>query len=338
MSKKTKVLLLFDSPYVKPRGYDYVEEFKDEENWYTEKDVYRALLDNGYQVCLLGLCDSIEPLFEQVREIPPDVIFNLAEVFNQKSHLDKNVAAVLEMLGVPYTGASAANLFVCNDKALAKKILRFHRIPVARFHTFYRKHKVWLPKYLKLPLVVKPLSEEASRGISLASIVDSEAAMMERVSFIHHNMNRDAIVEEYIEGREMYATVFGTKRLQVFSLREMIFGNLPEDEPRIATYKAKWDDKYRARWDIRSVFVSKISSSLEKKIKDICKRAYRALNLEGYVRFDIRVREDERVYIIEPNANPCIARVDEVAQSAQKDGITYPALIRKIVSLALNHR
>lgn len=334
--KKLKILLLFDSPCARPRGYEYKEEFQDKENWYTEADVYKALLENNYQVRLLGLYDNIDVLLQEVKENPPDVIFNLAEVFNQKSYLDKNIASVLEMLEIPYTGASAANLFACNDKALSKKILRFHRIHVPRFHTFYRKHKVWLPKYLRLPVVVKPLTEEASRGISLASVVDSAQAFVERVSFIHNNMNQDAIAEEYIEGREMYATVFGTKRLQVFPLREMKFGKLPEDEPRIATYKAKWDDKYREKWEIKSAFIAKLPNGLEEKIRDVCKRAYRALNLQGYVRFDIRVTESHRIYIIEPNANPCIARYDEVAQSAEKVGISYNTLIRKVVSLAFH--
>ncbi|MDP8267062.1 MAG: ATP-grasp domain-containing protein [Candidatus Aceula meridiana] len=336
--KKLKVLLLFDSPYTKPRGYDYKEEFQDKENWYTEADVYRALLDNGYEVRFLGLFNDINILLEEVKEFPPDVIFNLAEVFNQKSHLDKNVASVLEMLEIPYTGASAASLFICNDKALAKKILRFHRIHVPRFHTFYRNYKVWLPRYLKLPVIVKPLSEEASRGISLASIADSEESFVERVNFIHNSMSCDAIAEEYIDGREMYMSVFGTKRIEVFPLREMKFGSFPEDEPRIATYKAKWDDKYREKWKIKSVFIGKLTSGLEEKIKEVCKRAYRALNIQSYARFDIRLTETGRVYIIEPNANPCIAHHDEVAQSAEKAGISYSALIRKIISLAFKRK
>ena len=255
MKKKLKVLLVFDSPYVKPRGYDFVEEFKDKDNWYTENDVYRALLENGHEVRLLGLYNDIGILLEEVKEFPPDVIFNLAEVFDQKSQLDKNVAGLFEMIGVPYTGASAESLFICNDKALAKKIIRFHRIRVPRFHTFYRKHRVWLPKNIKLPAVIKPLSEEASRGISLASVVDKEEAFVERIRFIHESMNADAIAEEYIEGREIYVSVFGNKRLEALPLREIKFGKMSEDEPRIATYKAKWDDKYREKWDIKSVFI-----------------------------------------------------------------------------------
>ena len=334
MKKKLKVLLVFDSPYVKPRGYDFVEEFKDKDNWYTENDVYRALLENGHEVRLLGLYNDIGILLEEVKEFPPDVIFNLAEVFDQKSQLDKNVAGLFEMIGVPYTGASAESLFICNDKALAKKIIRFHRIRVPRFHTFYRKHRVWLPKNIKLPAVIKPLSEEASRGISLASVVDKEEAFVERIRFIHESMNADAIAEEYIEGREIYVSVFGNKRLEALPLREIKFGKMSEDEPRIATYKAKWDDKYREKWDIKSVFIGKLAGDLEERIKETCKRSYRALNIQSYARFDIRVTETGRIYILEPNANPCIARCDEVAQSAEKIGIHYNELIQKIIFLA----
>jgi len=334
VKKVLKVLLLFDSPYAKPRGYDYKEEFQDTESWYTEKDVYEALLANGYQVSLLGLFDDISLLLEEIKENKPDVVFNLAEVFNQKSHLDKNVASLLEMMDIPYTGGSPGSLFICNDKGLSKKILRFHRVRVPRFYTFYRGRKVWLPKVIKLPLVVKPLCEEASRGISQASVVDNEDAFLERVKFIHENMQMDAIAEEYIDGRELYTTVLGNKRIQVLPPREIKFGQFPEDEPRIATYKAKWDDKYRDKWGIKSVFAGKLADGMDKRIEDTCKRAYRALNMDSYARFDIRITSGGVVYVIEPNANPCIAKIDEVAQAAEKVDISYNQLIKKIILLA----
>jgi len=333
VKKKLKVLMLFSSPYNKPRGYDYKEEFADPENMYTEKDVYKALLANGYVVRLLGIHNDINPLFEEIRENRPDVIFNLVEVFNDQSQYEKNIAALLEMLGIPYTGATSDNIFICNNKSLGKKILSYHRIKIARFQTFYRGHKVWLSKRLRLPVIVKPLCEEASRGISQASIVDNEEAFLERVKFIHDNMGMDAIVEEFIEGRELYVTILGNKKLTVFPPREMKFGELPDDS-RVATYKAKWDDAYRDKWGIKSVFTGKLPEGWEKEITYVCKRAYRALNMRSYIRFDIRVTTDGKVYIIEPNANPCIAKIDEVALSAEKVGISYNQLIKKIVMLA----
>lgn len=331
--KKLKVLMLFNSPYSMPRGYDWKKEFSDPDNMYTENDVYKALLANKYEVNILGLFDSLVPLFEEINQNRPDVIFNLVEVFNDKTYLEKNMAAVLEMLDIPYTGASSDNIFICNNKGLNKKLLSFHRIKTPRFYIFYRKLGVKLPRKLKLPFIIKPLAEEASRGISLASIVESEEAFFERVKFIHDNMNMDAIVEEFIEGREIYVSVMGHKRLQIFSPREMNFGELPEDA-RVATYKAKWDDQYREKWGIKSVFVNKMDDALEREIMDVCKRTYRALNIHSYIRFDMRISPEGKAYIIEANTNPCIARIDEFAQSASKDGISYNQLIKKIVQLA----
>ncbi len=332
--KKLKVLQLFDSPYFTPRGYDFVKEFK-ELDWGAEADIYKALLASGHTVTFLGLYNDINILLEEVKENRPDIIFNGAEVFNQKSYLDKNVAAVLEMLGIPYTGASPASLLICGNKALSKKILSFHRIKTPHFYTFYKKHKVWLPKRLKLPLIVKPLREEASRGISQASVVDSEDSLFERVKFIHESVKDDAIVEEYIEGREFYVGVLGNKRIKVLPLREMKFGEVGGDEPRIATYKAKWDYDYRQKWGIKNVFAGRLPNGLTEKIEEVCKRTYKALNMQCYARFDIRITSDSKIYIIEANANPCLDEYDELGQSAAKAGILYNKLIQKILALGL---
>jgi len=334
MRTKLKVLMLFGSPYNKPRGYDYAEEFADPDDMYTERDVYHALVANGYDVSVLGLHNTITPLFEEIGDNRPDVIFNLVEVFDNKTFLEKNMAALLEMIDIPYTGATSDNIFICNNKGLNKKILSFHKIKIPRFYTFSRGHRVWLKKKLRLPCIIKPMCEEASRGISQASIVDNENAFLERIKFIHDNMNMDAIAEEYIEGRELYVTVFGHKKLTVLPPREMKFGELSEDA-RIATYKAKWDDNYREKWGIKSVYAGKLADGVEEEVNDVCKRAYRALNLRSYLRFDIRVTPEGKVYIIEPNANPCIAKIDEVAQAALKVGIDYNQLIKKIVMLAI---
>lgn len=338
MRKKLKVLELFHTAFPTERGYEFKDEFADDENMYTERDVFEALVANGFEVRKLGIYNDITPLLEEVKDFQPDVVFNLAEVYNDKSHLEKNIAALLELLDVPYTGASADALLICNNKALSKKILRFHRLKVARFYTFYRGQKIWRPRTVKLPAVIKPLCEEASRGISQASVVDNDEAFRERVRFIHENMGLDAIAEEYIDGRELYVTVIGHKKLKVLPPRELKFGDMPDDEPRIATYKAKWDDKYRNRWGIKSVSAGKLADGVIESLEDACKRAYRALNMNSYVRFDIRVTPDHKIYFIEPNANPCIARIDEMAQAAEKEGISYELLIRRVVDMALASR
>lgn len=333
MKGRKKVLLVFDSPYFTPRGHDFKEEFKDLD-WSAESAVHKALLECGHEVSLLGLYNDIVLLIEEIKENKPDVIFNLTEVFKQKSHFDKNIAWLLEALDVPYTGASPASLLICNNKALCKKIFSYHRIKIPHFYVFYRKRRVKMIKKLRLPLIVKPLCEEASRGISQASIADSGDYLVERVGFIHEKMHMDAIAEEYIDGRELYVSVLGDKKIKVLPPREMKFGEFPEDEPRIATYKAKWDYDYRKKWGIKNVFAGRLPNGVNKKIEEVCKRAYRALDMHSYARFDIRITPDNNVYIIEANANPNLDRDDEVAQAAEKFGISYPKLIEKIISLA----
>jgi len=189
----TRVLMVFDLPYAVKPDYDFAEEFADPDGSYTENDVYQALLECGYEVHRLSLFDDVRPLLDAVRDFKPDVIFNLCETYRNAPHWDKNIVATMELLGVPCTGASSNALFLCNDKGLCKKILRFHRVRTPRFNAFYRGHKVWLPKTLKLPCIIKPLTEEASRGISQASIVDDETSFLARVQMIHERMNLDAI-------------------------------------------------------------------------------------------------------------------------------------------------
>jgi D-alanine-D-alanine ligase len=334
----TRVLMVFDLPYAVKPGYDYATEFADPEGNYTENDVYQALLESGYEVHRVSLFNDVRPLLDAVRDWKPDVIFNLCEIFNGVTQWDKNVAALIEMLGVPYTGANSASIFLCNDKALCKKILRFHRVRVPRFHAYYRGHKVYRPKTVKLPCIIKPLTEEASRGISQASIVDDDEGFLARVQMIHERMNLDAIAEEYIEGRELYVSIIGDRTLRLLPPREMTFGQMSEEEPRIATYKAKWDDAYRTKWGIRNDFAQKLEPDLVEHITDVCKRAYRALNIRSYARFDLRVTPAGQVYVIEPNVNPCIAKDDELAQSAAMVGIKYPSLIRTIVNQALRRK
>ncbi|MBF0510908.1 MAG: ATP-grasp domain-containing protein [Candidatus Omnitrophica bacterium] len=338
MKKKLKVLMLFYSPYQKPRGYDYREEFADPDNMYTEKDVKEALLALGHEVSLLGVYNDITPLFEEVQVNKPDIIFNMMEMFNDQTQLEKNMAALLEIMGVPYTGSSAGNIFVCNNKALSKKIFNFHHIKVSKFHTYYRGKRKRVLVKLRFPMVIKPLCEEASRGISQASIVDNPQAFMDRIKFIHESMQMDAIAEEYIEGRELYVSVLGDKQMTVLPFREMLFGKMPEGEPRIATYKAKWDEAYRRKWGIKSVEAANLTDDLMVNINDVCQRAYQALDLESYVRFDIRLTPEGEVYIIEANANPCIAKMDEVALSALKAGISYEELIQKILDSGLSRQ
>ncbi|MFH1552891.1 MAG: hypothetical protein ABID83_04560 [Candidatus Omnitrophota bacterium] len=332
--KKLNVLVLFDSAGTPPEDQDFTEAFK-EEVWFAEAGVVKALQGLGHEVRALGVYDDVSIILKEVTEHRPDCVFNLTEIFLGKAYLDKNIPSFLELLRVPFTGCAPAGLMVCNNKELTKKILTYHRIKVPAFHIFHKGKRIWHPKKLKFPLLVKPLQEEASTGIAKGSFVENEKDLKERVRFIHERFNMPALVEEYIDGRELYVSILGDKKLQTFPVREMKFTQVPEDEPKLATYKAKWDKKYREKWGIKNEFAGRLPNGVPEKILHICKRAYRALLIDSYGRFDLRMTPEGEIFVIEANANPDLDRGDEFAESASKAGISYDKLIQKILNLAL---
>lgn len=331
--KKLKILVLFDSAGTPPKDQDFTQAFE-EEDWFTEAAVIDSLKGIGHEVRTLGVYDDVKLVIKEVEENRPDIVFNLTEIFLGKAYLDKNIPSVLELLQIPYTGCGPEGLMICNNKILTKKILTYHRIKVPGFHIFHKGKRIWHPKKLKFPLLVKPAREEASTGIAKGSFVENEKDLVERVQFIHDKFNMAAIVEEYIDGRELYLGILGDKRLQTFPVREMKFSQVPDDEPKLATYKAKWDQKYRKKWGIKNEFAGRLPEGVPEKIIKACKRAYRALMIDSYGRFDLRVTPKGEVYILEANANPELARGDEFAESAEKAGLGYDKLIQKILKLS----
>lgn len=279
--KKLNVLVVFDTAGNPPKDQNFKEEFKTED-WASEASVVEALEYLGHNVRMVGAYDNIDPIIKEINEHRPDVLFNQAENFHGASIFEKNLPALFELLRIPYTGCSAAGIMVCKNKAISKQILRYHRIKVPDFQVFRRDSGRKLHKKLKFPMVVKPLREEASIGIAQGSFVEDETRLFDRVNFIHNSLNMHAIVEEYIEGRELYLSVLGNKRLRVFPIRETKFTNVPDENPKIVTYKAKWDHKYREKWGIKSEFADRLPDGTQERIFNICKRAYRALNITGY--------------------------------------------------------
>jgi D-alanine-D-alanine ligase len=174
------------------------------------------------------------------------------------------------------------------------------------------------------------VKEEASYGISQASFVGNDDQFRERVTFIHEKYNSDAIAEEYIEGRELYVSLMGNVRLTVFPIRELVFREVPPDEPKIATYKAKWDEEYRKRWGLENQFAEDLDPALVTNIQDKCKEIYRLLTIDGYARIDLRLTPDNKLYFIEANPNPILADDEDFALAAGKAGLSYPQLIERI--------
>ena len=332
--KRHKVLVLFDTAGTPPADQDFTKELKTDD-WAAEAHVIAALNQLGHEVRTIGVWDEPGMIIDEIKANPPDVVFNLTEHFNEVSAYDRNVAGLLEMMGVPYTGSSPTGLTLCKNKGMAKELLAYHKIRVPNFALFSPKATIKKPPRLKFPLFIKPAEEEASYGISQDSFVETEEALEERIRFIHERMNQTALAEEYIEGREIYVSLMGNERLQVFPLREVIFTEVPADQPKFSTFKAKWDDAYRKRWGIQNVFAEPFPDGTVQRIGKICKAVYRALRIHGYGRIDLRVTPEDEVVILEANPNPNLDRDDEFAQSAIKAGLTYERMIQRILRLAL---
>jgi D-alanine-D-alanine ligase len=330
VKKKLKVLALFDAIRPTKIDQDLSKEMKTED-WKTEANVMAALETLGHTTEHLAIFDDVDLLRQKLVSFAPDVIFNLADQFKNNRGFDQNIVSLLEMHGVPFTGCGATGLVLCKHKGISKKILSYHRIHVPNFVVIPRGQRIARPRQLKFPILVKPVKEEASYGISQASFVETDEQFRERVNFIHESIDADVIAEEYIEGRELYVGLIGNLRLTVFPIRELVFREVPPDEPKIATYRAKWDEEYRKRWGLRNRFAQGLAPDLVEHIEETCKRIYRLLTIDGYARIDLRLTAANDLYFIEANPNPILAVDEDFAQAAGKAGCAYPQLIDRII-------
>jgi D-alanine-D-alanine ligase len=333
--KPLRVLVLLHPDLVPPDSLKGRSEQEINE-WKTEYDVVSTLRALGHEVRPLGVENELKPIRDEIESWKPDVVFNLLEQFHGEAVYDQNVASYLELLRVPYTGCNPRGLVLARGKDLSKKLLIYHRIPLPPFAVFPMRRKVRRPPRLGLPLIVKSLSEDASYGISQASVVDSDEKLAERVTFIHERIGTAAIAEQYIEGRELYVGVLGNDRLRVFPIWELDFGSLPQGSRPIATEKVKHDLEYQQRHSIDVGPAKDLSPQLVATIQKAAKRIYRTLELEGYARIDFRLSADGIPYYIEANPNPEIAKAEEFASAAKHDGIEYPELIQRIVTLGIS--
>lgn len=332
--KQLKVLALFDAIAPMTLDQDLSAELKTED-WKTEAHVLGALGQLGHVFEHQAIFDDLDVLRQKLTNFAPDVIFNLADQFKNNRAWDQAIVSFLDMHGTPYTGCGSTGLTLCKHKGISKKILGYHRIHVPEFVVIHRGARIARPRRLKFPILVKPLKEEASLGISQASFVENDDQFRERVAFIHERYAGDVIAEEYIEGRELYVSVMGNLQLRVFPIRELVFREVPPDEPKIATYRAKWDEEYRKKWGLQNQFAEGLDPALTAKIEQTCKRIYRLLTIDGYARIDLRLTASGEVYFIEANPNPILAEDEDFAQSAARAGIAYPQLVDRIIRLGL---
>ena len=335
--KKMRTLVVMHESLVPPESLEGHTE-KEIEEWRTEYDVTTTLRKAGHDVRCMGVLDSLTELRSAIADWKPDVVFNLLEEFNGIVTYDQHVVAFLELMRQPYTGCNPRGLLLSRDKSLCKQLLTFHRIPTPLFFVVPRGARFHVPRKVKFPLFVKSTTEDASLGIAQASVVDDAAKLKERVEFIHTQVGSDALIEEFIEGRELYVGVLGNDRLTRLPVWEMVFGSMPESLPAIATRKVKWDKRYQAKYGITTRAAEDLPPAVLANLDKLSRRIYRTLGLSGYARMDFRVRPDGSVYVLEANANPNLEAAEDFAESARAAGVGYEELLEKIMALGSSYR
>lgn len=295
-----------------------------------------SLAAQGHETTRVVVGDALTPLVDALGAAGPDLVWNLAEAFGGKSALESNVAAVLNLLGLRYTGSSPAGLMLAGDKVLAKKILRFHEIQSPEFATIYRGALDWAGD-LAFPLIVKPPQEDASIGITTKSLVRDVRELLVKLDEVHSEFRSPALVEQFIEGREFYVGVLGNAHAEALPVIELDFSRFPEGTPRIASWDAKWGDASGGGAEFsgtESVFPTDLPAELVVRMQKVAVDAFEALRLRDYGRIDLRVTEDERIYVIEVNPNCYLERGSEFARAAHAHGLPFEQLVERIVDLA----
>src|SRR6266404_3241634 len=331
-----KVLVLFDLARAASAGEQFSpRELKEQEDKPTEADVLAALKRLEHEVETLGIFEDVLAIVETIKRFAPDVVFNLTESFHSNRANEPNIPALLELMKIRYTGAKADGIILCKDKVLAKKVLLYHRVRVPHFVISQQSRPLKRLRRFVFPAFVKPVGEESSDGIAKASFTRSEEEALDRARFIHEKFSCDALIEEYIDGRELYLSVMGNNRLTVFPPREIFFEQVPEDSPKFATYHAKWNDTYRKKWGIKNAAASPLPDGMPEQLAQLAKKVYRLLKIQGFGRIDVRISPKGEVFVIEANPNPSLAADEDFAQAALNAGVTYDALIQEILNAAL---
>ena len=329
-----KILILFDIARRADPEETFAERALKEEDKPTELDVLKCLKRLGHEVETLAVFDNVAAIVEKLTTYAPDVVFNLTESFYHDRSHEPNIPALLELMKVRYTGSGPEALLLCKDKALAKKVLTYHRVRLPRFVVSHKARPLRRLRRFTFPAFVKPVSEESSDGISQASLVKGEEEAIERARFIHQKFNCDALIEEYVDGRELYLSVLGNNRLTVFPPREIFFGQVPEDAPKFATFHAKWNDAYRKKWGIKNAAAAPLPDGVLENLTRLARRIYRLLKIRGFGRIDVRITASGEVFVIEANPNPSLAHDEDFAQAADAAGTGYDALIQQILDEA----
>ncbi len=345
---KIKVAVVYNEPepemYKKTGSEDQEEpEFKtyfevDKTTPMEEFDYIAKKLENvGFLAYTLNIRDSLEKMLDNLKKEKPDVIFNFVEIFKENSRLEMNIVGLYELLGIPYTGAPALALANCQNKILAKRLLSSGGIRIPRFYIVSAKS----PRYvhdLNYPLLIKPAFEDASVGIENESIVYNSKQLRKRIEYVLKNFQQPALIEEFIEGRELNVAVMGDKRLRVLPISEIDFSAMPDHLHNIVSYQAKWDPHHESYHKTIPKCPAPLPKNLEKKAKEVAFKAFKVMGCRDYARVDIRLAKDNKLYVLEVNPNPDITEGAGFMRSAEYSGMTYAQALKRIVKYALGRK
>jgi D-alanine-D-alanine ligase len=298
------------------------------------EEIFEALEKLGHEPSYLILDGSPQGL-TSLAKCEADLIFNLTESFAGDDTKEMHVAAYLDLLGLRYTGAGPHASFLAQDKAIAKKMFAFHGIRTPYFATSYRG-TIEHAHDIAFPLIVKPLAEDGSIGINSNAVVTSVKELMERVQYIQDEFDSPAIIEEYIEGREIYAAILGSyEYAQALPLVELDFSKLPKGTPKIASYDVKFEKDAEAYKLTKSSIAEDLDEETIERLTQTALAAHRAVKLRDYGRIDLRLSAKGEVYVLEANPNPWLSSKQEFAMAAKASGRSYTQLIGEIVELAM---
>jgi D-alanine-D-alanine ligase len=299
----------------------------------VEDEVLEALGKLGHEASLHELDGTPKSLLSLAR-LECDLVFNLTESFADDDTADFKIAGFLELVGKRYTGSGTHGLLLAQDKAIAKKIFAFHGIHTPVFAKSFRG-RLDFSHDLQFPVIVKPAREDGSIGIEFSAVVNSIRELMERMDWLHANFDSPVLIEEYIEGRELYVGVIGNDKPEALPVVELDLSKLPDGTPRIAAAEVKWGKGTQAYRDTKSAIATDIPDDTVQALQQTAVAAYQALELRDYGRVDMRLQGDGKIHVIEVNPNPWLSSKAEFAMAARKAGRTYARLVEEIVELAM---
>ena len=328
-------IVLYNAAYISKRA-DCEERYYP--SYVTRQDVTaveQSLRIAGFNPHVLMVESCVKDLIQTITDISPKFVFNLCEEIDENCEMEMYVAGLLELTGIPYTGSKPFALGLALNKYYVKQILRTAGIPTVRGYLQYPDKKCSIPRGMNFPLIVKPSREDASLGINSQSVCRSFEHLEKQVDYIHKAYEQAALVEEYMDGREFNISVLGYRNPEVLAISEIDFSGLPEGEPRIVSYRAKWDEESPLFSATIPICPARLSRRLENRIKDLAIRSYHCVGCRDYARIDMRTDSRGKLRVLEVNPNPDMSPSAGFAKAASTAGYSYSGMIQRICEEAM---